>query len=138
MVMSDLPNGRALAKAFYVNDEAAYAVNQRVCILSPFATNARFMYYLLDRNPHFMRYDDGVNQTHLPNAAFEKFKAHIPPLPEQERIAGFLDKVTQKFDELTAHAISAMELLAERRSALVAAAVTGKIDVRGAIETKAA
>ena len=34
IVMSDLPNGRALAKAFFVDDDRPYAVNQRVCILS--------------------------------------------------------------------------------------------------------
>ena len=36
-----------------------------------------------------------------------------------------------KFDELTAEAERAIDLLQERRTALISAAVTGKIDVRG-------
>jgi type I restriction enzyme S subunit len=130
MVMSDLPNGRALAKAFLVEDRASYAVNQRVCILSPRENSPKFLFYLLDRNPYFLRYDDGVSQTHLPNAAFEKFKVFIPPLPEQLEIASFLDERNAKLDQLSSDAAHAMYALNERRGALIAAAVTGKIDVR--------
>ncbi len=36
MVMSDLPNGKALAKAFLVDADNRYAVNQRVCALQLF------------------------------------------------------------------------------------------------------
>ena len=34
LVMSDLPKGRALARAFYVDADGRYAVNQRVCLLA--------------------------------------------------------------------------------------------------------
>ncbi|HEY6642182.1 restriction endonuclease subunit S [Povalibacter sp.] len=83
MVMSDLPNGRALAKAFLVQDDVRYAVNQRVCILRPISGKPRFLYYLLDRNPLFLVHDDGVNQTHLPNDVFTKFPIFEPPAGEQ-------------------------------------------------------
>jgi type I restriction enzyme S subunit len=42
----------------------------------------------------------------------------------------FLDRETVKFDELVAEAQHAIDLLQERRTALISAAVTGKIDVR--------
>ena len=45
-------------------------------------------------------------------------------------IAAFLDNETAKFDSLTSEANRAIALLQERRSALISAAVTGKIDVR--------
>jgi type I restriction enzyme S subunit len=54
----------------------------------------------------------------------------IPPRDEQQAIASFLDTETANFDTLTAEANRAIELLKERRSALISAAVTGKIDVR--------
>jgi len=54
-----------------------------------------------------------------------------PPLPEQTRIAEFLDRETAKIDALTAEAQRAIDLLQERRTALISAAVTGQIDVRG-------
>lgn len=54
----------------------------------------------------------------------------LPPLPEQTAIVAYLDTQTAKFDTLTAEAERAIALLKERRSALISAAVTGKIDVR--------
>ena len=55
-----------------------------------------------------------------------------PPLDEQAEIASYLDEAASRCDMLTTQASSAIELLKERRSALIAAAVTGKIDVRHA------
>jgi len=54
----------------------------------------------------------------------------FPSIDEQQIIATFLDSETAKFDTLTAEANRAIALLQERRSALISAAVTGKIDVR--------
>ena len=53
-----------------------------------------------------------------------------PPLEEQKEIAEFLDVKVERFDSLVAEAERAIELLQERRTALISAAVTGKIDVR--------
>jgi type I restriction enzyme S subunit len=54
----------------------------------------------------------------------------IPPLPEQQAIVAYLDTETAKIDTLIAESEKAVALLKERRSALISAAVTGKIDVR--------
>jgi type I restriction enzyme S subunit len=54
----------------------------------------------------------------------------IPPKSEQAQIIEFLDRETTKIDLLSQEAERAIELLLERRSALISAAVTGKIDVR--------
>lgn len=56
----------------------------------------------------------------------------VPPRAEQELIAKHLDKAVAKLDSLAAEAVAGIALLAERRAALISAAVTGKIDVRGA------
>ena len=55
----------------------------------------------------------------------------VPPPREQAEIAGHIDAQTAAMESLSAEAIAAVELLQERRSALISAAVTGKIDVRG-------
>lgn len=65
MVLSDLPNGRALGKCFYVDMENKYTVNQRICKLSSKGTNSVLLYYLLDRNSYFLSFDDGVKQSNL-------------------------------------------------------------------------
>ena len=54
----------------------------------------------------------------------------LPPVAEQTAIAKFLDTELAKFDTLTAEAQRAIDLLQERRTALISAAVTGQIDVR--------
>ncbi|MBL9154115.1 MAG: restriction endonuclease subunit S [Verrucomicrobiales bacterium] len=54
----------------------------------------------------------------------------LPPYNEQVSIARFLDDELDNLDTLTAEAQRAIDLLQERRSALISAAVTGQIDVR--------
>jgi len=53
-----------------------------------------------------------------------------PPIDEQEYISAFIEHESARLDELTAEATRGITLLKERRSALISAAVTGKIDVR--------
>ena len=60
--------------------------------------------------------------------------AVCPPMVEQQKIAIFLDDELARFDTLTAEAQRAIDLLQERRTALISAAVTGQIDVRGLAE----
>ena len=55
----------------------------------------------------------------------------IPPMGEQRGIAAFLDRETGRIDALVAKVQEAIEQLQEYRAALISAAVTGKIDVRG-------
>jgi type I restriction enzyme, S subunit len=54
----------------------------------------------------------------------------VPPLPEQAAIAAYLDAETAKLDALVGKVEEAVERLQEYRTALITAAVTGKIDVR--------
>jgi type I restriction enzyme S subunit len=57
----------------------------------------------------------------------------LPPIPEQTAITEFLDVETAKIDDLVAKVETAVERLQEYRTALITAAVTGKIDVRKAV-----
>ena len=54
----------------------------------------------------------------------------VPPKREQERIGSFLSTETARFDTLSAKVRAAIEQFRELRAALIAAAVTGKVDVR--------
>ena len=67
MVMSDVPNGRALAKCFIIDYENKYTLNQRICGLKLKISidNHKFMFYSLNRNKGFLKYNDGVSQTNL-------------------------------------------------------------------------
>ena len=56
----------------------------------------------------------------------------VPELNEQKAIADHLDQVALRLETLSAKVESAIERLKEYRAALIAAAVTGKVDVRAA------
>lgn len=56
----------------------------------------------------------------------------IPEIPEQHAIADYLDREAGRLDQMAARVEKAVERLQEYRAALITAAVTGKIDLRGA------
>lgn len=67
----------------------------------------------------------------LMNNVMSKIRIPTPPLAEQIQIAALTRGETTKIDTLTAEAARVIALLQERRAALISAAITGKIDVRG-------
>jgi type I restriction enzyme S subunit len=84
---------------------------------------------------HFAGTMNLVTRASLSQDVLRMLPICIPPLHEQTAIAEFLDTELAKFDTLTAEAQRAIDLLQERRTALISAAVTGQIDVRN-INTK--
>lgn len=114
------------------------AINQAVCGLLPAKTHlpSYVFRYIQFYRPYWMigaessRKDPNISQERVGNAPFLK-----PPLEEQTEIVTFIDDETEKLDTLTAEAKRGIELLQERRTALISAAVTGKIDVRGLVST---
>lgn len=60
----------------------------------------------------------------------------FPTIEEQRKISEELDRAVGRFDDLINRARAAMELLKERRAALISDAVTGKIDVRGEVNAQ--
>ena len=73
----------------------------------------------------------GVTVMHIYSRELKQMLIPVPPLVEQQAIAAFLDRRLERIDALAARVEAAIERLAEYRAALIAAAVTGKIDVRG-------
>ena len=69
-----------------------------------------------------------INQ--LTTGNLNSFEVPLPPFEERELIVSTLDNETTKIDSLIVKAESAIQLMQERRTALISAAVTGKIDVR--------
>ena len=63
MVLSDVPNGKALAKCYLVEKENTYTLNQRICMIRSAQLHTKFLFYQLNRNRHFLAFDNGENQT---------------------------------------------------------------------------
>ena len=62
----------------------------------------------------------------------------VPPSGEQLSIAAFITKELTVLDKLVDEVAKSIDLLRERRSALISAAVTGQIDVRGLVAAQKA
>jgi type I restriction enzyme S subunit len=96
MVMSDLPNGRALASCYSVEVDGKYTANQRVCLLrtrDSGAISSRYLFHLLNRHPQLLRFDNGQYQTHLKKGQILGIMVPVPPVTEQRRLAALLDRL---------------------------------------------
>jgi len=75
----------------------------------------------------------GSGKPNLNTDIVKDLRFGFPPLQEQELIVCRITELVNEFDALTTEAQRAIDLLQERRTALISAAVTGQIDVRGAV-----
>jgi len=80
---------------------------------------------------HFAPETTGVSVPHISPDQIGTFVIPVPPVAEQREIANHLRDRMRAFTTLAGGAQQAVQLLLERRAVLVAAAVTGQIDVRG-------
>jgi type I restriction enzyme S subunit len=65
MVLSDVPNGKALAKCFLVDKDDTYTLNQRICKLTSEILLPEFLSLNMNRNPYLLSFNNGENQTNL-------------------------------------------------------------------------
>jgi len=75
----------------------------------------------------------GSGQPNLNTDIVKDIRFGVPPLEEQAGIVSHISELICEFDDLSVEAQRAIDLLQERRTALICAAVTGQIDVRGAV-----
>lgn len=116
LVLSDLPNGRALARTFYVDEGDKYAINQRVArirVADLERVSSRYLSYVLDRNQGLLKYDNGFDQTHLSKAQVIGLQIPLPPINEQLRIAGILDQFDVVVNDLSS--VLSAEIAARRK-----------------------
>ena len=98
--------------------------------------HAGFAFRVLE-NKWFQRYAQSFGNGILAHRCaiswdiLKNINAGIPPAEEQAQILNYLDEETRRYEQLVATALKQVALLQERRSALISAAVTGQIDVRG-------
>ena len=108
-VLSDVPNGRAIARTFLVEENDKYTLNQRIAgITSSENTYPYFLHILMNRHPYFLAFDDGVKQTNLSVSDVLNFETYYPEYEEQKQIGEYfrnLDRLItlhqRKYDKLT-------------------------------------
>jgi type I restriction enzyme S subunit len=115
--------------------ESSY-VNQHLCLIRPDeGVHPRFLGALLKSScgqTYFSLAQYGLKQG-LSLEDVREAPVALPPLDEQDRICQWLSGVSSHYLPLEAESQSTISLLQERRSALISAAVTGQIDVRGLV-----
>jgi type I restriction enzyme, S subunit len=89
-----------------------------------------YVMYVLVKGGVFVANGNSNTIDHLTAVRLRHYRIPCPPSSEQETIAIFLDRETLKIDALVTKTARAIDRLQELRSALISAAVTGKIDVR--------
>lgn len=89
-VLSDVPNGRAIARTFLVEENDKYTLNQRIAgITSSENTYPYFLHILMNRHPYFLAFDDGVKQTNLSVSDVLNFETYYPEYEEQKQIGEY-------------------------------------------------
>lgn len=106
------------------------------CVYEPFFA------YLFKSDPYIQALRSTTNLIRdgqdLRYSHFVQVPLPVVPSEEQRAVATYLDATVTQFDLLAGEAERAIALLQERRSALISAAVTGQIDVRGLAGSEAA
>jgi len=128
--------GRTRGMAALLGIEAT--INQHVAYIKPASVKLDVNYILrvFDSAYSKLRRDSeeaGATKGAITCGQLGELRIPLPELAEQNAIVAFLEAESTKLDTLTAEAQRAIDLLLERRTALISAAVTGQIDVRGVV-----
>ena len=114
----------------------AATTNQACCVLSGGKSmTVRFVYYwlLVCKQPIIEIFAAGGGQPNINQEIISGLRVPSPSIDEQDAIAECLDREVAHLDLITEKTQRSIDLLRERRSALITAAVTGKIDLRGSL-----
>lgn len=98
MVMSDVPNGKALAKCFIIDQDDTYSLNQRICCIRSKEFDTKYLYYQLNRHEHFLAFNNGENQTNLRKDDILACPLIKPSMEEQIRMVTELDNTYSKIE----------------------------------------
>ncbi|MAD76494.1 MAG: restriction endonuclease subunit S [Rheinheimera sp.] len=104
LVMSDVPNGKTLAKCFLVDRDNSYSLNQRICVIRTNNFDLKFLFYQLNRHPYLLAFNNGENQTNLRKENILNCPLWMPSIPEQKRIVAILDQAFADIDQVRATA----------------------------------
>lgn len=89
-VLSDVPNGRAIARTFLVDKSDKYTLNQRIAGITPHAnTDPYYLHIRMNRNAYFLKFDDGNKQTNLSINDVMNYEDMYPSYDEQKKVGTY-------------------------------------------------
>ena len=106
--------------------------NQACCVMtdSPSIKNPYLYYWLMGYRDEIIKLGYGGGQPNISQDTISSLQVSAPSIKLQEKIINYLDDKTSKIDKLISKSTKAIDLLKEKRTALISSTVTGKIDVR--------
>jgi type I restriction enzyme S subunit len=106
--------------------------NQACCVLYGGGIfDVKFVFYwLLAFKATIILLASGGGQPNISQDKIKSLKIFCPKVSEQQAIVEYLDRETNRIDELISKVTQALDKLKEYRTAIISASVTGKIDVR--------
>jgi type I restriction enzyme S subunit len=122
----------SVGAAGYVNGDFDFCMGQDVCLIRTRKPN-RYMHFQITSRHVREQIEAFLVGATIRRANVEEIRGLVvahPPEPEQIEIAKYLENALSEFSTLSEKANRTVALLIERRTALISAAVTGKIDVR--------
>ena len=114
MVLSDLPNGKSLAKCFLIDEDNKYTLNQRICCFRGFEGSSVYLKNIINRNPYLLSFDNGKGQTNLRKGDVEKLPIPLPPIPLQRLFAQRIEQIEREKSEVQKSIQDLETLLASR------------------------
>ena len=89
-VLSDVPNGRAIARTFLIDKSGKYTLNQRIAGITPHEdTDPYYLHIKMNRNAYFLKFDDGNKQTNLSIKDVLNYEDMYPNYKEQQKIGNY-------------------------------------------------
>lgn len=113
-------------------------MGQDVCLIRSREQNQRFLNYVL--HSPFMKHQldlllVGSTFKRINVSDIKALTIPVPPRAEQDSICAYLDSELSRFEVVTSRITREIELLREYRTRLIAEVVTGKLDVREAVQS---
>lgn len=137
-VMSDVPNGKALAKCFLVDKNDTYTLNQRIGAIKSNVFVPEFLVYQFNRNKYLLSFDNGENQTNLRKGDILNCPLWLPKTKnEQQTIVRQLNALRAETQKLEANYKKKIDDLEDLKRSILQKAFSGELrEIDMPIESK--
>lgn len=132
-VMSDVPNGKALAKCFLVDKNDTYTLNQRIGAIRSKVFDNEFLVYQFNRNKYLLSFNNGENQTNLRKNDILNCPLYLPKMEEQKSNVQKLDALSAETKRLEIIYQQKINDLEELKKSVLQKAFSGELKTATAV-----
>jgi|694.fasta_scaffold12860_9 type I restriction enzyme S subunit len=127
-VMSDVPNGKALAKCFLVKEDGTFTLNQRIGAIKSKLLIPEFLLYQFNRNKYLLSFNNGENQTNLRKGDILKCPLWLTSKKEQQMVVNQLTSIRAQTHKLELAYEQKISDLDELKKSILQKAFSGELN----------